>query len=49
MYGNITEITIDKNLIWLPGFTISNSATRMERLGESISSTQVYWRGNSTT
>ena len=45
MYGNITEITIDKNLIWSPGFTISNSATRMERLGESISSTQVYWRG----
>ena len=44
-HGNITEITIDRSMIWSPGFIISNSAKKMERLGESASSTHAFWYG----
>ena len=44
-HGNITHITIDKNLIWSPGFVVTNSVTNLEGVGQAGSSTHVFAYG----
>ena len=48
-YGNITQIRLDKNSIWSPGFAVLNPATYVESLGTTAHQTfvsylgQVFW------
>ena len=44
-YGNITYITVGNDLIWSPGFVVTNSVTNLESVGHTGSSTHVFAHG----
>ena len=44
-HGNITDIPIQRDMIWSPRFTLLNTATKAESLGVSVSQTYLYWIG----
>ena len=45
-HGNITDIAINRNLIWSPLLILANPAIKAETLGEKVGQVYLSWTGN---